>query len=337
MHINDQINNKTYLPSAHRYKEMTYHRCGRSGILLPAISLGLWHNFGDTDNLDTARNILRKAFDLGITHFDLANNYGPPYGAAEEHFGRMLKKDFSSYRDELFIATKAGYDMWEGPYGNWGSKKYLTASIEQSLQRMKLDYVDVFYHHRPDPETPLEESMMALDLLVKQGKALYIGLSRYSAEDTIKATKILKELGTPCLIHQAKYSMFERDIETELLDTIEKEEIGSIVFSPLAQGLLTDKYLNGIPHQSRVTKSQYLKEAYVHTHLEKIKKLHTIAQNRNQKLSQMAIAWLLKDKRITSVLLGASSAKQLEENVHALQQRYFEKEELKAIEEILKL
>jgi len=335
MHLNEQIKNKAYIPSSDRYTQMQYKRCGKSGILLPAISLGLWHNFGFTDSFENARNILKKAFDLGITHIDLANNYGPPYGAAEENFGKILRKDFSAYRDELFIATKAGYDMWEGPYGNWGSKKYLTASLDQSLVRMKLDYVDVFYHHRPDPDTPLEETVHALDLLVKQGKALYIGISRYSSEDTLKASKMFKELGTPCIIHQAKYSMFERELATNTLDAICQAEMGSIVFSPLAQGLLTDKYLNGIPPQSRATKSQYLKEEYVHTHLSKIKKLHSIAQQRGQKLAQMAIAWILNDERITSVLLGASSPKQLEENVKALAHLSFEKDELKAIEDVL--
>ncbi len=336
MQLHEQIKNKAYSPSPERYKQMIYKRCGRSGVLLPAISLGLWHNFGFTDSFENARNILKKAFDLGITHLDLANNYGPPYGAAEENFGHILKKDFGAYRDELFIATKAGYDMWEGPYGNWGSKKYLTASLDQSLVRMKLDYVDVFYHHRPDPNTPLEETVHALDLLVKQGKALYIGISRYSSEDTLKASEMLKELGTPCIIHQAKYSMFERDLAFDTLDTIQKAHMGSIVFSPLAQGLLTDKYLNGIPPQSRATKSQYLKEDYVHQHLSKIKKLHAIAKKRGQKLAQMAIAWILNDERITSVLLGASSPQQLEENVKALAQTQFEQDELQAIEEVLK-
>ncbi|MDO6803128.1 aldo/keto reductase [Wenyingzhuangia sp. 1_MG-2023] len=336
MNINDKSNPKFYVPSPDRYKTMKYNRCGNSGILLPQISLGLWHNFGFYDSFENARNILKKAFDLGITHLDLANNYGPPYGSAEENFGRILHKDFKGHRDELFIASKAGFDMWLGPYGNNGSKKYLVASLDQSLQRMGLDYVDVFYHHRPDAETPLEETMHALDLLVKQGKALYIGLSRYSPEETIKAQKILSDLGTPVLIHQSKYSMLERSVEPELLPTLLDEKIGSIVFSPLAQGLLTDKYLKGIPKGSRASKDNtYLQADEVPKTIETIQKLNKIAQNRGQKLSQMAISWILTQPAITTVLVGASSPLQLEENVKALDNTIFSPEELDKINKIL--
>ncbi len=337
MHINDKSNPQPYLPSPDRYTKMEYNRCGHSGILLPKLSLGLWHNFGFFDSFENARNILKKAFDLGITHLDLANNYGPPYGSAEENFGRILNKDFKGYRDELFIATKAGYDMWPGPYGNNGSKKYLVASLDQSLQRMGLDYVDVFYHHRPDAETPLEETMQALSLLVKQGKALYIGLSRYSAEDTIKAQKILTELGTPCLIHQSKYSMLERSIEKNTLPTLLEQKIGAIVFSPLAQGLLTDKYLDGIPENSRASKNNtYLQKDAVEKTIIKIQKLDVIAKNRGQKLSQMAISWILRQQAITTVLIGASSPNQLEENVNAVNYPPFLEEEINNIDRILK-
>ncbi|MDO6737396.1 aldo/keto reductase [Wenyingzhuangia sp. 2_MG-2023] len=336
MNINDKSNPKFYVPSPDRYKTMKYNRCGNSGVLLPQISLGLWHNFGFYDSFENARNILKKAFDLGITHLDLANNYGPPYGSAEENFGRILHKDFKGHRDELFIASKAGFDMWPGPYGDNGSKKYLVASIDQSLQRMGLDYVDVFYHHRPDAETPLEETMHALDLLVKQGKALYIGLSRYSPEETIKAQKILSDLGTPVLIHQSKYSMLERSVEPKLLPTLLDEKIGSIVFSPLAQGLLTDKYLKGIPEGSRASKDNtYLQADEVPKTIETIQKLNKIAQNRGQKLSQMAISWILTQPAITTVLVGASSPLQLEENVKALDNTIFSSEELDKINKIL--
>ncbi|NIJ45671.1 L-glyceraldehyde 3-phosphate reductase [Wenyingzhuangia heitensis] len=337
MNINDKSNPTPYLPNPERYNTMEYNRCGNSGILLPKISLGLWHNFGFYDSFENARNILKKAFDLGITHLDLANNYGPPYGSAEENFGRILKKDFADHRDELFIASKAGFDMWPGPYGNNGSKKYLTASLDQSLQRMGLDYVDVFYHHRPDADTPLEETMHALDLMVKQGKALYIGLSRYSPQDTIKAQKILKDLGTPVLIHQSKYSMLERAEEKELFPTLLEQKIGSIVFSPLAQGLLTDKYLKGIPEGSRASKNNtYLQADAIPKTIDTIQKLNEIALNRGQKLSQMAIAWILTQPAVTTVLVGASSPGQLEENVLATQNTFFTKDEIVLIDNVLK-
>lgn len=337
MNINDKSNPKPYVPNPERYNTMQYNRCGNSGVLLPKISLGLWHNFGFYDSFENARNILKKAFDLGITHLDLANNYGPPYGSAEENFGRILHKDFKAHRDELFIASKAGFDMWPGPYGNHGSKKYLVASLDQSLQRMGLDYVDVFYHHRPDADTPLEETMHALDLLVKQGKALYVGLSRYSPQETIEAQKILKSLGTPCLIHQSKYSMLDRSVEPELLPTLLDEKIGSIVFSPLAQGLLTDKYLKGIPEGSRASKDNtYLQAEEIPKTIEMIQKLNEVAQNRGQKLSQMAIAWILTQPAITTVLVGASSPKQLEENVLATNNTTFSNDEITLINSILK-
>lgn len=336
MNINDKSNPTPYVPNPQRYQEMQYNRCGNSGVLLPKISLGLWHNFGFFDSFENARNILKKAFDLGITHLDLANNYGPPYGSAEENFGRILKKDFANHRDELFIASKAGYDMWPGPYGNHGSKKYLVASLDQSLKRMGLDYVDVFYHHRPDTETPLEETMAALDLMVRQGKTLYIGLSNYSHEETLKAHKILKDLGTPCLIHQSKYSMFERSREKTLFPTLLNEKIGSIVFSPLAQGMLTDKYIDGIPANSRAGKDKtYLQTDTVTQNLEKIKQLHELAVSRGQKLSQMAIAWILTQPAITSVLVGASSPEQLQENIKATENTLFSEEELAKIDQIL--
>lgn len=327
-----------YTPSETRYESMEYRRCGRSGILLPAISLGLWHNFGDVDNYKNCRKILQVAFDSGITHFDLANNYGPPPGSAEENFGHILKKDFSGYRDELIISTKAGYKMWEGPYGDWGSKKYLVSSLDQSLKRMKLNYVDIFYSHRPDPDTPLEETMGALDLIVRQGKALYAGISNYKAEEAEKAIEILKQLGTPCLIHQPKYSMFERWVEGGLLDILEREGVGCIPFSPLAQGLLTNKYLKGIPEDSRAAKPHgFLQENQVTPEtVDKIAKLNQLAQERGQTLAQMALSWLLKDKRITSVLIGVSKVEQLEDCLQSYNRTKFSEEELDKIENILK-
>jgi L-glyceraldehyde 3-phosphate reductase len=316
---------------------MAYHRCGNWGLKLPAVSLGLWHNFGGVDVLENGRAMLRRAFDLGITHFDLANNYGPPPGSAEENFGKLMKQDFQPYRDELIISTKAGYLMWPGPYGEWGSRKYLLASLDQSLKRMGLDYVDIFYSHRPDPDTPLEETMMALDQAVRSGKALYAGLSNYPADMTREAASILWDLGTPCLIHQPKYSMFERWVEAELLDVLEEEGIGCIPFSPLAQGLLTDKYLRGIPEGSRAAKSWgFLKPEQVEPALEKVKKLNLLALERGQTLAQMALAWILRDKRITSVLIGASSVSQLDNNVESLRNPTFTGEELALIEAILK-
>jgi L-glyceraldehyde 3-phosphate reductase len=326
-----------YTAEENRYLSMPYNRCGNWGLKLPAISLGLWHNFGGVDILENGRDMLRRAFDLGITHFDLANNYGPPPGSAEENFGKLLKQDFLPYRDELIISTKAGYLMWPGPYGEWGSRKYLLSSLDQSLKRMGLEYVDIFYSHRPDPDTPLEETMMALDQAVRSGKALYAGLSNYSAEMTREAITILWDLGTPCLIHQPKYSMFERWIEDELLDVLEEEGIGCIPFSPLAQGLLTDRYLNGIPEGSRASKSWgFLKPNQVGPALGKVKKLDKVAQERGQTLAQMALAWVLKDKRITSVLIGASSVAQLDDNVETLKNLVFSDEELHLIETILK-
>lgn len=326
-----------YKASEQRYQSMPYNRCGKWGLKLPAISLGLWHNFGGVDVFENGRQILHRAFDLGITHFDLANNYGPPPGSAEENFGEILSQDFKHYRDELIISTKAGYLMWAGPYGEWGSRKYLLSSLEQSLKRTKLDYVDIFYSHRPDPNTPLEETMMALDQAVRSGKALYAGISNYPADKTREASQILKQLGTPCLIHQPKYSMLERWVEKELLDVLEEEGIGCIPFSPLAQGLLTDRYLNGIPADSRAGKSWgFLRPNEVAPAIEKVKKLNEIAQNRNQSLAQMALAWILKDRRITSVLIGASSVAQLENNVETLMKLKFGDDELAAIEEILR-
>lgn len=320
-----------------RYENMHYRRCGKSGIKLPLLSLGLWHNFGDNDDFDNARNILRTAFDNGITHFDLANNYGPPYGSAEKNFGKIFSEDFKQYRDELIISTKAGWDMWPGPYGNFGSRKYLIASLDQSLKRMGLDYVDIFYHHRPDPETPLEETMGALAQIVKQGKALYVGISQYSAKDTAKAAEILREQKTPFLIHQPRYNMMDRWVEDGLLNTLEHEGIGSIVFSPLEQGILTDKYLNGIPKDSRAaTQGSYLDKSQITPEVvNKVQKLNGIAQSRNQSLAQMAVAWLLKDKRITSVLVGVSKVSQLEDNIKTLKNLEFSKTELDKIEEIL--
>ena len=326
-----------YIPVSSRYQLMEYRRCGRSGLKLPAVSLGLWHNFGRVDLFKNFRKTLRFAFDQGITHFDLANNYGPPPGSAEENFGKILKKDFKSYRDEMIISTKAGYTMWEGPYGDWGSKKYLVSSLDQSLKRMNLEYVDIFYHHRPDPETPLEETMTALDIIVRQGKALYAGISNYKPEEAANAIKILKKLGTPCVIHQPKYSMFERWVEDGLLDLLEKEGVGCIPFSPLAQGLLTNKYLKGIPSESRAAKSHgFLQESEItEDKLKKIRSLNQFAKQRGQTLAQMALAWILKDKRITSVLVGASSAEQLKDTLHCFENTNFTKDELVKIDEIL--
>jgi len=327
----------TYLPSATRYQTMPYRRCGKSGIKLPALSLGLWHNFGGVDVFENYRKILHLAFDSGITHFDLANNYGPPYGSAEENFGYLLDKDFRSHRDELIISSKAGYDMWPGPYGDWGSKKYMVSSLDQSLKRMKLDYVDIFYHHRPDPETPLEETMGALDLIVRQGKALYVGISNYKAEEAKKAISILKELGTPCLIHQPKYSMFERWVEGGLLNVLEEEGVGCIPFSPLAQGMLTNKYLNGIPEDSRAAKqSGHLQTNQITPErIEQIRQLNQLALQRNQTLAQMALAWLMKDPRVTSVLIGASKPEQLADSLKCLDNTAFSADELNHIETIL--
>ena len=329
----------TYDPLANRYDKMTYNRCGRSGVLLPAISLGLWQNFGSVDDLKNAKHIICRAFDRGITHFDLANNYGPAPGSAEENFGKILKKNFSGYlRDELIISTKAGYRMWPGPYGEWGSRKYLLSSLDQSLKRMQLDYVDIFYSHRPDPDTPVEETMMALDTAVKSGRALYAGISSYNPEQTRTAVRILKELGTPCLIHQPKYSMFERWVENGLLDILEETGVGCIPFSPLAQGMLTDKYLQGVPENSRASKQgATLKLADItEQRLQQVRSLNEIAMQRGQSLAQMAIAWLMKDKRITSVLIGASSVKQLDNNIDSLNNTSFNADELQLIEQVLK-
>lgn len=326
-----------YQADSSRYQSMEYRRCGRSGLKLPAISLGLWHNFGDVTLYDNARKLIHCAFDLGITHFDLANNYGPPPGSAEENFGRILKADLQPWRDELIISSKAGYTMWPGPYGDWGSKKYLVASLNQSLQRMGLEYVDIFYHHRPDPDTPLEETMAALDLLVRQGKALYVGLSNYPADRARQAFSILQQLGTPCVIHQPKYSMFERWVEPELLDTLEEHGVGSIAFSPLAGGLLTDRYLQGIPQDSRAASgSQFLQpDQLTEDKLGKIRRLNALAQQRGQKLSQMALAWVLRGDRVTSALIGASKTSQIEDAVGMLANRTFSDDEIKQIEQIL--
>ena len=327
-----------YLASENRYNEMTYKRTGRSGLKLPLISLGFWYNFGGLDSFENGRAMARRAFDMGVTHFDLANNYGPPPGSAEENFGVLMKKDFMPYRDEMIISTKAGYDMWPGPYGEWGSRKYLLASLDQSLKRMGLDYVDIFYSHRPDPETPMEETMSALDAAVRQGKALYVGISSYSPEQTRKAAQLLRQMGTPCLIHQPSYNMFDRWVENGLLDVLDEEGIGAIVFSPLAQGQLTDRYLNGIPTGARATKTErvWLTPADVERNMEKIRKLNEMARARGQKLSQMAIAWVLRKPQVTSALIGASSVKQLEDNLAALSQLTFSQDELDAIEAILK-
>ncbi|NBB21282.1 L-glyceraldehyde 3-phosphate reductase [Runella sp. CRIBMP] len=329
-----------YLPNEQRYQSMEYRRCGNSGLKLPAISLGLWHNFGHIDVLDNARNILRVAFDNGITHFDLANNYGPPAGSAEENFGKIFKDDFTAYRDELIVSTKAGWGMWPGPYGDWGSKKYLVASLDQSLKRMSLDYVDIFYHHRPDPETPLEETMTTLDLMVRQGKALYVGISSYQPEEAAKAIEILKQLGTPCLIHQPKYSMFDRWVEDGLLDVLDQNGVGCIPFSPLAQGLLTNKYLKGIPQGSRASSNRgngAIEEDHVSDEkINKVRQLNVLAEQRGQNLAQMALAWILKDKRISSVLIGVSKPTQVLDSIRCLENYSFTQEELAKINEILK-
>jgi len=327
-----------YLASDSRYSSMVYNRTGRSGLKLPAISLGWWYNFGGRDVLENGRAIARRAFDMGVTHFDLANNYGPPPGSAEINFGVLYKQDFQPYRDELIISTKAGYDMWPGPYGEWGSRKYLLASLDQSLKRMGLDYVDIFYSHRPDPETPLEETMGALDSAVRQGKALYVGISNYGPEKTEEAARILRELGTPCLIHQPRYSMFDRWIEDGLLDVLTEEGIGCIVFSPLAQGQLTDRYLGGIPTGARATKTErvWLTPDDVKKNLPKAKKLNEIARVRGQSLAQMAIAWVLRKPAVTSALIGASSVQQLDDNLAALNNLQFSEDELQSIEKILK-
>ncbi len=326
----------TYTAAEGRYQNMRFVRCGRSGLLLPAVSLGLWHNFGSVDSLENARAMLRRAFDLGITHFDLANNYGPVPGSAEETLGRLLKSDFGAYRDEWVISTKAGYSMWPGPYGDWGSRKSLLASLDQSLRRMGLEYVDIFYSHRPDPETPLEETMGALASAVRAGKALYVGLSRYSPEDTLRAAKILRDLGTPCLIHQTRYHLFERTDEHGLLDALAQEGIGCIVFSPLAQGLLTDRYLSGLPEDSRAVKSGvFLKPDQITPEkLEKVRALNRLAQARGQSLAQMALAWVLRRPEVTSVLVGASRPEQIADSVGALANPAFSVEELAAIDAI---
>ncbi|RIK72576.1 L-glyceraldehyde 3-phosphate reductase [candidate division KSB1 bacterium] len=328
----------SYSPSESRYNNMRYNRCGRSGLKLPAISLGLWHNFGGVDVFENGRAMVRRAFDLGITHFDLANNYGPPYGSAEETFGKILQKDFANYRDELIISSKAGWDMWPGPYGNFGSRKYLIASLDQSLKRMGLDYVDIFYHHRPDPETPLEETLGALDHLVRSGKTLYVGISQYDAKLTQQAAAILRRLGTPCLIHQPVYNMFNRWVEDGLLQTLQEEGIGCIAFSPLAQGLLTERYLQGIPADSRALKPKaYLRQDDVTAEkVEKVRKLQTIAQQRGQSMAQMAIAWVLRHPGMTSALIGASRVSQIEEIVATQTNLSFSSEELTAIDDVLK-
>jgi L-glyceraldehyde 3-phosphate reductase len=315
---------------------MQYRRSGRSGIQLPAISLGLWHNFGGVDNFENARAMLRRAFDLGITHFDLANNYGPPYGSAEENFGRILTKDFLPYRDELIISTKAGWDMWPGPYGNLGSRKYILASLDQSLKRMGLEYVDIFYHHRPDPDTPMEESLGALDTAVRSGKALYAGISAYNAKQTAEAVKIMRGLGTPCLIHQPKYSMLVRDPEQGVLDVLGSEGIGCIVFSPLAQGLLSDRYLQGIPTDSRAARDFFLKKKDIdEKKVAMLRALNAVAQARGHSLAEMAVAWVLRDPRVTSALVGTSKVSQVDDNVAALKNLKFSSEELSKIDVIL--
>ncbi|WP_369790076.1 L-glyceraldehyde 3-phosphate reductase [Rouxiella sp. WC2420] len=327
----------SYQASPSRYENMLYRRCGISGLKLPAVSLGLWHNFGDATRFENSRELIHHAFDHGITHFDLANNYGPPPGSAEENFGRILREDLLPWRDELIISSKAGYTMWDGPYGDWGSKKYLVASLNQSLKRLGLDYVDIFYHHRPDPNTPLEETMAALDLIVRQGKALYIGLSNYPADLAQQAFDILDKLGTPCLIHQPKYSMFERWVEDGLLDTLQQNGVGSIAFSPLAGGVLTDRYLKGIPQDSRAASgSQFLKpDQLTEAKLEKVRKLNEIALARGQKLSQMALAWVLRGDKVTSVLIGASKTSQIDDAVNTLNNLQLSEQEISDIEKIL--
>ena len=328
----------TYSPLESRYQSMQYRRSGRSGIKLPVISLGLWHNFGGVDVYKNSREMVLHAFDLGITHFDLANNYGPPPGSAEETFGQILEKDLRPYRDELFISSKAGYYMWEGPYGEWGSRKYLVSSLDQSLKRMGLQYVDLFYHHRPDPDTPLEETMQALDFIVRSGRALYVGISNYPADKAREASRILKSLGTPCLIHQPKYSMFERWVEDGLLQTLKEEGIGCIAFSPLAQGLLTDRYLQGIPEGSRASKAHgFLKPAHItDDKIAIVQKLNALAQKRGQTLAQMALAWVLRHEEMTSVLIGASKVSQIDDAVGILNRLEISAGELQEIEDILK-
>jgi len=323
--------------SDNRYQNMLYNRCGNSGLKLPAISLGLWHNFGHVNVFENSKNLIYTAFNHGITHFDLANNYGPPPGSAEEVFGKILQENFTGYRDEMIISSKAGYTMWDGPYGDWGSKKYLVSSLDQSLKRMKLDYVDIFYHHRPDPETPLQETMDTLSLMVRQGKALYVGISNYDADQAAAAIRILKENGTPCLIHQPKYSMFERWVENGLLNVLEENGVGCIPFSPLAQGLLTDKYLHGIPSDSRVaTSGVFLKESNITPEkIAIIAKLNDLAKARGQKLSHMALSWILKDKRITTVLIGASKPEQITDAIQALENTKFDPQEIELIDKIL--
>ena len=327
----------SYVAADNRYDSMTYRRCGRSGIRLPAVSLGLWYNFGGVDDIESARAMIHRAFDLGITHFDLANNYGPPYGSAEETFGRVLAQDLRSYRDELIISSKAGWDMWPGPYGDLGSRKYLIASLDQSLKRLGLDYVDIFYHHRPDPDTPVEETMGALDAIVRQGKALYVGISAYSPEGTREAIEILRGLGTRCLIHQPRYSMFDRRIEEGLLEVLGDEGVGCIVFSPLEQGLLTDKYLDGVPENSRAAKpNTYLgRDQVTEGKISKVRKLNELAAGRDQTLAQMAVAWVLRHPSMTSALIGASRVQQIEDGVAALANLEFSESELEAIELIL--
>jgi len=336
MQIGDKSNLRPYHASESRYNSMKYRRTGKSGVLLPELSLGLWHNFGHRDDLLLAQSILRASFDAGIVHFDLANNYGPPFGAAETNFGRIFQEDFTTHRDELFISSKAGYDMWPGPYGNFGSRKYLVSSVDQSLKRMKLDYVDLFYHHRPDPDTPLEETMGALDFIVRSGRALYVGISNYPQDLAEKAITILKDLGTPCLIHQARYSMLDRWVEDGLLSSLGKNGVGCIAFSPLAQGMLSDKYLKGIPKDSRAGKEMtYLEKNAVEANISKIQKLNEIALQRGQSLSQMAISWLLKDQNLTSVLIGVSTVEQLHQNIAALNNSSFSSDELVEINKIL--
>ncbi|WP_270221817.1 L-glyceraldehyde 3-phosphate reductase [Kosakonia cowanii] len=326
-----------YLADPARYEKMAWQRCGESGLKLPLVSLGLWHNFGDATLLETSRQLLRHAFDLGITHFDLANNYGPPPGSAESNFGRIMQEDFLPYRDELIISSKAGYTMWDGPYGDWGSRKYLVASLDQSLRRMGIEYVDIFYHHRPDPETPLKETMRALDHLVRQGKALYVGLSNYPAAQAREAIEILNDLGTPCLIHQPKYSLFERWVESELLDLLQEKGVGSIAFSPLAGGQLTDRYLQGIPADSRAASgSRFLNpDQLTEEKLATVRALNAVAERRGQKLSQMALAWVLRGERVTSVLIGASKTSQLDDAVGMLANRAFSAQECAEIDAIL--
>lgn len=337
MKIHDFSNPKAYVADEDRYDKMVYRRCGKSGVMLPLLSLGLWHNFGLVDPAENARKIARKAFDLGIIHFDLANNYGPPFGSAEETFGMILKKDLGIYRNELFISTKAGYDMWNGPFGNFGSRKYLISSLDDSLRRMGLDYVDLFYHHRPDPDTPLEETMLALDQVVRSGKALYVGISNYDATTTREAAEILEELKTPFIIHQARYSLFDRWVEEKLLDTLGDLNKGMIAFSPLEQGMLSDKYLDGIPENSRAAKKMtYLEKKQVLSKIDRIRALNDLAKERGQKLNQMAISWILKDERVTSVVVGASTEEQLADNISAINNIKFSGDELKTINSILK-